>query len=169
MKKYCSLITSWTNVIPILYYSVMNLQILNRNISKNSITHFYPNIVSYHVEIIKLCSIGLAFIWKQQWAEMNYLTSISGSSRWLVHNRNTSQYKILKYGIKQIPKTLFWKDFRGVCWIQLCSDCQRFIPTDGFEVDKTVFTNLSSETKFQHDRSKHPWPIYIKNNSSIDN
>ena len=46
-------------------------------------------------------------------------------------------------------KFLFLKDFRGVQLIQLCSDYQRFITSDGFQVDQTLFTKISSETNFQ--------------------
>ena len=46
-------------------------------------------------------------------------------------------------------KFLVLKDFRGAWWIQLYSDCQRFITTDAFEADQTLFTNISSESNFQ--------------------
>ena len=93
------------------------------------------------------------------------ITSISDSSGWCttgtVHTTeywtwNTTNSKII----------LVLKDFKGVWWIQLYSYYQRFITTDGFEVDQTFFTNISSESNFQPQKIVKCCPIYTKNKFS---
>ena len=38
-----------------------------------------------------------------------------------------------------------------------------FITTDGFEIDQTLFTNISSESNFQLEQVLKFCPIYTKN------
>ena len=67
-----------------------------------------------------------------------------------------------KWNTTNSKKFLVLKEFEGCLINQLYSDYQRFITTDGFEIDQTLFTNISSESNSQLIKVVEFCPIYTK-------
>ena len=72
------------------------------------------------------------------------MTALAG-----VQQKQSTLQNTEKWNTTNSKKFLVLKEFEGCLINQLYSDYQRFITTDGFEIDQTLFTNISSESSSQ--------------------